>query len=108
MEKKTTLQDLFIEEFRDLKIQNESLKRTLDEQNELVSRLINQKDFYNARLITCEKLLHLLKFSIVGDMIKTEGIVLKREDFDKEREFDEIMSCAQVMERGEWSDYDEK
>lgn len=106
MEKKTTLQDLFIEEFKDLKIQNESLRRELDSQKEITLSLTKQRDFYSTRLITCEKLLHLFKFSIVGDMIKTEGIVLKREDFDKEREFDELMSCAQVMARGEWSDYE--
>ena len=108
MEKKTTLQDLFIEEFKDLKIQNESLKRTYDSQREEILNLKKQRDFYNVRLITCEKFLHLFKFSIVGDMIKTDELVLNKEDFDKEREFEEIMACAQEMARGEWSDYDEK
>lgn len=107
-----TIEEYFLREFFRIKNENEKYNHCLNEACTELRNVTFSKDkeigFYKERLEACEKLLHRLNYTIVGDMIKIEELTIFGKDEDKKRNFDQIKETALRSAKGEWSVYDKK
>ena len=107
-----TIEEYFLKEFFRIKNENkrynECLNEACTELRNVTARKDKEIEFYKDRLEACEKLLHRLTYTIVGDMIKIEELTIFDKDEDKKRNFDQIKETALRSAKGEWSVYDKK
>lgn len=107
-----TIEEYFLREFFRIKNENESYNKCLNEACTELRNVTFSKDeeirFYKDHLEACEKLLHRLKYTIVGDMIKIEELTIFGKEEDKKRNFEQIKEVALRSAEREWSVYDKK